>query len=157
MPSGKSLYVLTGHGRPGHKDDDVADVALSPDGALLATAGDDDGTVRLWDMATGHCVAVLPAQRGFVRAVAFSPDGQSLAAVGSIGNERPRPVGGVIVWDVKSHRERARFFAHNDPATAVAFLPDGQTLATVGGDQSKDEVLYGSVRLWDLRAIQASK
>jgi WD40 repeat protein len=60
----------------------VNGVAFSPDGKLLATA-DADGTVRLWNPATGQPVgAPLPASTGQLRGVngvAFSPDGKLLA------------------------------------------------------------------------------
>ena len=66
-------------------------VAFSPDGKLLATAYG-DGTVRLWNPATGQAVgAPLPADTGAgggVFGVAFSPDGKLLASGGADGTVR---------------------------------------------------------------------
>src|SRR2546427_38075 len=75
-----------GSQRPG-----VRGVAFSRDGKLLATAGG-DGTVRLWNPATGQPVgAPLPAGTGpggGVTAVAFSRDGKLLATAGGDGTVR---------------------------------------------------------------------
>ena len=69
----------------------VNGVAFSPDGKLLATA-DADGTVRLWNTATGHEVGTpLSDEAGpglGVKAVAFSPDGKLLASADADGTVR---------------------------------------------------------------------
>jgi WD40 repeat protein len=56
-------------------------VAFGPDGAFLASAGE-DRVVRLWDVASGHAVATLGGHDDTIKRVAFSPDGRSLASSG---------------------------------------------------------------------------
>jgi WD40 repeat protein len=55
----------------------VRDAVFSPDGKLVATAG--DGTARLWDAASGREVHRFASHTSGVESVAFSADGKLLA------------------------------------------------------------------------------
>ena len=59
----------------------VVGVAFSPSGALLATASF-DRSIRVWRSSDGAAVRSFPNQNGQMRTVAFSPDGNYLAAAG---------------------------------------------------------------------------
>jgi WD40 repeat protein len=112
----------------------------------------------LWDVTNPRrpvrIASVVDDQ--YVGAVAFSPDGRTLATTTS-----STVVGGIVVgggggrlrlWDVTNPRRPVRIASVVDDqnVTAVAFSPDGRTLAatTVGG-------VDGRLRLWEVRRISA--
>jgi WD40 repeat protein len=74
----------------GHRQQ-ITDMAVAPNGRLLATTSD-DGTVRLWAADSGKCLAVRDWEIGKVWAVAFAPDGMT-AAAGAAGGQ-------IALWDV---------------------------------------------------------
>jgi WD40 repeat protein len=79
-----AVYALAGHavtGAPvvcrGHTKC-IECVEFSPDGTKLATAST-DGTLRVWDAATGACLRTLALKLGGLHWVTFAPDGLTLA------------------------------------------------------------------------------
>jgi WD40 repeat protein len=85
---------------------------------------------------SGREVTTLKVNTSYVRPVAFSADGKTLAA--------GQGDGGVKLWHTANWQERATLAGHKDLIFCVTFAPDGSTLAST----SKD----GTVRLWTLPA-----
>lgn len=116
----------------------VAAIAFSPDGLQIAASGD-DGSVRIWDVATGAAVQVLTGHADTVTAVAYSPDG-TLIATGS------RDLS-VRLWDVATGTSLASAMGHTTAVARVAFSPDGATLASGAGND---------LRLWSISTAEGA-
>ena len=129
--SALQLAVQTGHSVPVHG------VLFSPvvdwktlgfpgregSGEIVAT-GSNDGTVRIWDMATLREVRSLPLASGSsIGAIALSPDGKLVAAAGSYL---------VKIWEIATGREILAFQDGPSYGRSAAFSGDGTKLA-VGG------------------------
>jgi WD40 repeat protein/beta-lactamase regulating signal transducer with metallopeptidase domain len=110
-------------------------LAYSPDGSVLAVAGD-DGVVLVRDVASGRVIARLEGHGDAVSCLAFSPDGRALAT-GSYDRT-------IKLWDLASGRELATLSGHANWVFALAFSPDGRVLASAGHDKT--------VRIWDVVA-----
>jgi WD40 repeat protein len=117
----------------------VSDVAVSPDGRLLASCTDsgEGSKVQLLDARTLRPRRTLAAQEDGVFEVVFSPDGRLLASGGRDHIVR--------LWDVRTGRLLRSLVGHDDAVTALAFTPDGRRLASASAEHDS------TVRLWDVR------
>jgi WD40 repeat protein len=126
LPHRALSRVLAGH------IDRVVAFAIASDGAWLASASW-DGTVRIWDPATGHHRHTLTGHTDEVAALAVASDGTWLASAGRDSTVR--------IWDPTIGQARDTLAGHTDRVVALAVAPDGTWLGSASWD--------GTVRIWD--------
>ncbi len=126
--------VTRGGGNPrllaGHRADATA-VAFSAGGDLLAS-GARDGSLLLWNPATGAQVGRLGGHSAAVLDLAFAPGGRLLASGAADGSVR--------LWSATERTLVSGLTGHRAAVTSLAFSPDGAVLFAAAAD--------GSLRAW---------
>ena len=122
----------------------ITSVTFSHDGQILA-AGDWDGTIRLWDLATQRNILTVNGHKHpdfddayrRVSSLNFSPDDRILASASRDNT--------VKLWNVDSGDEIATL-NHVGSVYTTAFSPDGATLVSgaSGGPQQRE-----TLKVWD--------
>ena len=91
-----------------------------------------DNSIDFWDVSTGeHLRSIVPQK--ITNAIAFSPDGQTLAS--SHARE-------INLWDIGTGDITETFTGHADDIFPIVFSPDGKVLISGGDDDT--------IRAWDM-------
>ena len=108
-------------------------VQWSPDGTRLASSATDDGSIRIWDAASGRRIQTINTVAG--RWIDWSPDGTRIAS-SSFG-------GPVFIWNVLTGEEICRLNGHvrETEVVCVRWNSDGSLLASCSG--------AGELIIWD--------
>lgn len=114
---------------------DVNELKISKDGSLLVSACA-DGTVKLWDIASGRMVRSFIGHTNIVREMDLSGDGARIASGDDSGE--------VILWNAGTGEIEKRWTAHLSLG-GIQFSPDGAKLAT-GSGHSREPL----VKLWSV-------
>jgi WD40 repeat protein len=121
------MKTLRGH------EGQVSAVVYSRDGLRIASASH-DGTVRVWDAATGRVLQVLKGHRGGVWGVSYSTDGHFIASGSSDKTVR--------VWDAATGEVVRVMSGHGGGVRCVSYGRDGRQVASASED--------ATVRVWEV-------
>jgi WD40 repeat protein len=102
-------------------NDGVMAAAVDPAEKIIV-AGNQDGTIDVWDLGSGAPLQHLREHAARVWELAFSPDGKTLYSGSDDGT--------VKIWDVGTWKSVASLDAGEGGIVALALSPDGKTLAT---------------------------
>ena len=106
-------------------------VSFSPDGNQIVSVSTTEGTIKVWDAATGTERLVLGGQKageGRVCFAAFSPNGKDIVSAGRDGI--------IKIWDSVSGDEKMNFQGHDDVIQTVSFNSNGSLFASGSEDKT---------------------
>jgi serine/threonine protein kinase/WD40 repeat protein len=133
MPSGTKISTYPRKGQRGDSEG-ATDFAVTPDSALAAYGSDHD--LRVVDLRHGKELWAARPWPMPIIALAFSPDGKTLAGAGGYA------LSDIRLWDAATGKETGRLEGHTAWTSSLLFLPDGKRLASSSADQT--------IRIWDL-------
>jgi len=127
----------------GHDREDAGIVNVSPDGRQILS-GSKDKTVILWDIQTGQLIHRFRGHVGYVRSVAFLPDGKRALAADEEGRV-------LRLWDLESGRQIGTCVGHQETVFCLALSPDGRLAYSAGGPGGG---IDSAVRVWDMQTCR---
>ena len=124
-PNHACLKVLAGHG--------ATALSMTSDGER-AVSGSSDGTLQVWNLATGKCMEVMGGHTDSVNAVSITPDGER--AVSGSSDKTMR------VWNLATGKCMKVMEGHTDSVNAVSITPAGERAVSGSWDKT--------LRVWNL-------
>ncbi len=120
----------------------IETLAFNPADDMLASAGI-EMSVDLWNWKTGKLIRSLGRYTGVIYAIAFSPDGQSLAFSPDANASNPTLEQNTLrLWNLEGEQIGQTLSGHTDYIDAIAFSPSGQTLVSGSFDKT--------VKVWNV-------
>ncbi|MEA2235361.1 MAG: hypothetical protein QOC81_85 [Thermoanaerobaculia bacterium] len=141
-----------------HTQENVTDLAISPDGRLIAACGEEDSSVALLDVMQNdpaQSLSLLEGGRDLITSLAISPTGKTVAVNSNRRSDQPNLV---KIWDAASGQMRSRIMpaleggkGETGRPLGLTFSPDGRLLAY------HVQVRYGSSRpAYEVRLVDAN-
>ncbi|MBH8551735.1 serine/threonine protein kinase [Nostocaceae cyanobacterium CENA357] len=112
----------------------VLSVAINPDGQSIASSGDRDRLIKLWNLTTGKEIRTLKGHSQRINVVTISPDGKTLVS----GSDDKT----IKVWNLTTGKEIRTLIGHSDSVQALAISPDGKILVSGSDDNT--------IKVWNL-------
>jgi WD40 repeat protein len=112
-------------------------IALSPDGSLLAGAGE-NGTMYLWDVKNNYAVREVPALGNPLTSVEFGPEGRRIVTGDNVGI--------VKIYDNQAGLFIRTLSGHTSGIEQIRFNHGGTFMATASKDKT--------VRLWNMDKLR---
>ena len=101
-----------------------------------------DKTLKVWDVATGECVATLEGHSNSIYCVAIFSDGRRIVSGSRDGNLKLWGIAPVSVDLSKPAELRGKLNGHSGSVNCVAISPDGRRI--VSGSHDK------TLKVWDV-------
>ncbi len=121
----ETLHSITGHPK-------AKVVAVSPDGSLVASGGDDKA-IKVWDVETGQLLQTLQSDSGKILDLAIAPDNQTI--VSGAGDRMLR------IWKLNADSEWPQMLKHVSKPRIIRITQDGTSIISAS---------FHSLKRWNL-------